>query len=287
MDSTAKNETVIVPTNFNDLDNDSKVEPPSRYHSIVSPEKSTLEVDDSDLKKDYDPEKNDINDEFILTGTSPIYIRHKFAQKVFLTVFIELLFTFGFMLTMYLVEPCRDFFKQFPYLGIVGAVIFVALIIALACKPEIGRNRVGGIIISVTITICLTLVATTSACYFKFAEVLGAMGTTLFVTLCLTIFAIQTKYDFTTWIGYLFVLGCTLIPFGIFAALIRSTIARLIITGIGTILVCFYIILDVQLIMGGKRKYQFSVDDYHFASIVLYSDIISLFLRLLSLIGAK
>ncbi|UKJ87960.1 hypothetical protein MACJ_000402 [Theileria orientalis] len=287
MDSTSKNEPVIVPTNLNDLDSDSKVNPASRYHSIVSPENTTIEADHYDLKKDLDPEKNDVNDEFILTGTSPTYIRHRFARKVFLTVFIQLLFTFGFMLTMYLIEASRNFFKQMPYLGLAGAILFVVLIIALACKPDIARQRVGGIVISVVITICLTLVATTAACYYKLAEVLGAMGTTLFVSLCLTLFAIQTKYDFTSWLGYLFVASCALLSFGIFAILIRSTVVRLVISGLGTLLVCFYIIVDVQLIMGGKRKYQFSVDDYHFASIVLYSDIISLFLRLLSLIGTK
>ncbi|BAM39010.1 uncharacterized protein TOT_010000475 [Theileria orientalis strain Shintoku] len=287
MDSAAKSETVVVPTSSKDLDTDATAKTYSSFHSIVSPENSTLEADDAEPNKDLDPEKSDVNDEFILTGTTPTYIRHRFARKVFLTVLIQLIFTFSFLLTVYLIEASRNFFKEMPYLGIAGGVIFIVLLIALACKPAIARHRVGGVAISVTITIALTLLATTAACYYNIAEILGAMGTTLFVTLCLTIFAIQTKYDFTSWIGYLLVLSCCLLAFGIFAFLIRSTVVRLVVSGLGTLLVCFYIILDVQLIMGGKRKHQFSVDDYHFASIVLYSDIVTLFLRLLSLIGGK
>jgi protein lifeguard len=41
-------------------------------------------------------------------------------------------------------------------------------------------------------------------------------------------------------------------------------------------------VYDAQLIFGGKhRKYQFGIDDYVFASLSLYLDIINLFLIIL------
>lgn len=47
-----------------------------------------------------------------------------------------------------------------------------------------------------------------------------------------------------------------------------------------------YLVFDTQLILGGKhRKYQVSPEEYVFAALNLYLDIVSLFLLLLQLIG--
>jgi len=39
------------------------------------------------------------------------------------------------------------------------------------------------------------------------------------------------------------------------------------------------------MIIGGKHKHKFSVDDYAMAAITLYLDIIQLFLKLLQILG--
>lgn len=47
-----------------------------------------------------------------------------------------------------------------------------------------------------------------------------------------------------------------------------------------------YMVFDTQLILGGKnRKYQVSPEEYVFAALNLYLDIVTLFLLLLQLIG--
>ncbi|CAK0798661.1 unnamed protein product [Prorocentrum cordatum] len=52
---------------------------------------------------------------------------------------------------------------------------------------------------------------------------------------------------------------------------------------------CFsaYIVFDTQMIVGGTHKYQFSVDDYAMAAIMLYIDIIQLFVHLLRIFGNR
>ena len=47
-----------------------------------------------------------------------------------------------------------------------------------------------------------------------------------------------------------------------------------------------YILIDTQLIMGGKR-YELSLDNYVFGAVMLYVDIIELFLKLLRLLGER
>lgn len=59
---------------------------------------------------------------------------------------------------------------------------------------------------------------------------------------------------------------------------------------VGILVFVVYIIYDTQLIMGemgGHKKHQFSVDDYAFAALNLYLDLINLFLHLLHLLGKK
>lgn len=49
-----------------------------------------------------------------------------------------------------------------------------------------------------------------------------------------------------------------------------------------------YIVYDTQLIVGGAhKKHEFGVDDYVFAALNLYLDIINLFIFILSIINDR
>lgn len=47
-----------------------------------------------------------------------------------------------------------------------------------------------------------------------------------------------------------------------------------------------YLMVDTQMILGGKNK-ELSLDDYVLGSVILYADIISLFLKILQILGKK
>merc|ERR1712244_171859 len=56
----------------------------------------------------------------------------------------------------------------------------------------------------------------------------------------------------------------------------------------GVVIFSLFIIYDTQLIVGGThKKHQFTVDDYVFAALNIYLDIINLFLMLLELMGDR
>ena len=46
----------------------------------------------------------------------------------------------------------------------------------------------------------------------------------------------------------------------------------------------FFVVIDTQLIIRGEHKYSFSTEDYIFAALVFYMDIINLFLFILKII---
>lgn len=113
--------------------------------------------------------------------------------------------------------------------------------------------------------------------------VLQAVMFTLGIFVALSLFACQTKYDFTHWAPYLFGALWVLILFGFMSAFFPHTstmelgygvVAALIFSG--------YILVDTQLIM---RHYH--VEEEIAAAISLYLDIINLFLAILRILNSQ
>jgi len=61
---------------------------------------------------------------------------------------------------------------------------------------------------------------------------------------------------------------------------------RLVYASLGVILFSFYLLFDIQMMMGGKNKrFQFEEDQYILAAVVIYLDIINIFLYILEIMG--
>ena len=135
-------------------------------------------------------------------------------------------------------------------------------------------------------TLCEAFLLGTVAAHYDADAVLIAVGITAVVVFALTIFAFQTKWDFTMMGGMLFVLVIVLFCFGIAAAIIQSKILSLVYASIGALIFSAYIVFDTQLMLGGKHKYSLSPEEYIFAALNLYLDIVNLFLFILTIVGA-
>ena len=53
----------------------------------------------------------------------------------------------------------------------------------------------------------------------------------------------------------------------------------------GALIFSLYIVYDTQLMMGGKHKYALSPEEYIFAALNIYLDIINLFRYILLIVG--
>ncbi|XP_068670485.1 protein lifeguard 2-like [Montipora foliosa] len=111
----------------------------------------------------------------------------------------------------------------------------------------------------------------------------------LFQLVCASVmlFACQTKYDFTTCGGILFCAALAVFFPSIFTPLwlaLNTTAGTIILGGVLALLFVAFLAYDVQLVMGG-RKYELSPEEYIFASLILYMDIIRIFLLLLAIFG--
>ena len=104
----------------------------------------------------------------------------------------------------------------------------------------------------------------------------------MFLTACavgiLGSISLYTKVEFMTskWVGYFFLGHFILNIFGLLFFGLNSTLYGFM-SGIA---VSIYLVIDIQMLMDDKRI-QMSVDDYVFASINIYLDIIQIFLKIL------
>nr|POE63540.1 bax inhibitor 1 [Quercus suber] len=113
--------------------------------------------------------------------------------------------------------------------------------------------------------------------------VIQALIFTLGIFVALTLFACQSKYDFTSWMPYLFGALWVLVIFGFMSAFFPRTSAIELGYGVVAALIFSgYILVDTQLVM---RHYH--VEEEIAAAISLYLDIINLFLAILRILNSQ
>ena len=119
--------------------------------------------------------------------------------------------------------------------------------------------------------------------FYKTQIVLNAVILTGGIFVFLTLFACQTKYDFTSWMPYLFGGLWALILFGFMAMFLPySSTGELIYGGIAALIFSGYILVDTQLVL---RKHH--VEEEIAAAISLYLDILNLFLAILRILNSQ
>ena len=101
-----------------------------------------------------------------------------------------------------------------------------------------------------------------------------------------TIYAATTKSDFTASYGIVMILGAILLVLFIVTLFTSSPLIHNIYCGVGVLLFGIYLIIDTQMILGG-RSIELSIDDWALAAMLLYIDIIQIFLYLLQLLGSS
>jgi hypothetical protein len=172
--------------------------------------------------------------------------------------------------------------------AIVGEIVTS---IALICCRGLSRSVPTNYILLGIFTMCEAYLVGFIAAHYEPQIVLAAAFSTAGVTAAISVYAFTTKSDFTVCGPVFLVIGFTLCMTTLFIFIFGITtgqyrVAHMIICGIAVVLFSFYLLFDTQLIMGGKR-YEIEIDDYILGAIILYTDIITIFLYLLRIFGGK
>eukprot|EP00088_Acartia_fossae_P057876 TRINITY_DN6755_c0_g2_i6.p1 TRINITY_DN6755_c0_g2~~TRINITY_DN6755_c0_g2_i6.p1 ORF type:complete len:336 (-),score=112.72 TRINITY_DN6755_c0_g2_i6:703-1668(-) len=221
-----------------------------------------------------------------LNGFGEKAVRRGFIRKVYGILMCQLLITAGIVATLMFVEPVKEYCHQNAWPFITSMVVMLVSIIVLACCESVRRKSPMNFMILGLFTVCEGFLLGTVAGRYETDAVLIAVGITCAVTLALTLFAFQTKIDFTMCGGALFAILVVFILAGFILAFFPSKIKTIVYGAAGALIFSVYLVYDTQLMLGGKHKYALSPEEYVFAALNLYLDIINMFLYILSIVGA-
>ncbi|CAI4223533.1 unnamed protein product [Auanema sp. JU1783] len=217
-------------------------------------------------------------------------IRAAFIRKVFTLVTI--------MLLVVAVMTAVPFFdrdinlKVRSSMGMYWAAygVFFVVYLALVCCESVRRSFPANIILTTIFTLAVGYMTMMITAHHKIETVLFTL---IICTICcggIVIFATQTKYDLTNMMGFLFIASMCLMVFGLVAAVsviwFKSPFLHLIYAALASLLFMFYLAVDIQMLMGG-RKYEISPEDHIFAAVQIFLDIVYIFWMLLSLFGSS
>jgi len=213
-------------------------------------------------------------------------IRMAFIRKVYGILTVQLCVTIAIISMFFFWEDLKMYSRQNVWLFYVAMAITIVCIIALGCCPGVRRTFPMNFIFLGIFTLCEGFLLGVAASRYNAETVLIAAGICAVVVFALTIFAFQTKIDFTMCGGFLFVAVIILFCFGIAMIFWHNKVAYLVYACIGALIFSLYIVFDTQMMLGGKHKYSISPEEHIFAALNLYLDIVQLFMFILSIVGS-
>ncbi|XP_068598798.1 fas apoptotic inhibitory molecule 2b isoform X2 [Brachionichthys hirsutus] len=215
-------------------------------------------------------------------------IRQTFIRKVYAVLLAQLLVTVAIVAVFSFWAPVRFFIQTHPDLYLASYLMFLCTYIALTCCGDLRRQFPWNIILLVLFTLSMAFMMGFMSSFYNTKSVVLCLGITALVCLSVTVFSFQSKVDVTSCHGVLFSLcvvmllcGVTVsivVPFG-YVPWLHAVYA----VG-GAILFTLFLAFDTQLLLGNKR-HAISPEEYIFATLSLYLDIVYLFSFLLQIIG--
>lgn len=258
------------------FDDTNMTEPPPSYQAEASTTAALL----GGVPRSED---DNVPDDFKFGGSvaeATLDIRMQFVRKVYAILTVQLLATAVLSSLTFFSKAYKNWIQSnqwMMWISLFGAIGFMLLTFWKRKSYPTNLMFLAGF----TALEAYSISVITS--FYDVRIVLQALVFTLGIFVALTLFACQTKYDFTSWIPYLFGSLWVLILFGVMAAFFPYNSTIELVYGLVMALVFSgYILVDTQLVM---RHYH--LEEEIAAAISLYLDIINLFLSILRILNSQ
>ena len=119
--------------------------------------------------------------------------------------------------------------------------------------------------------------------------VMQAGAATALVTISLTVYAMRTTVPIEFFGAISCVICLAMLPLMIISFFITNKILNTVYCCMGALLYAIYLIIDTMMITGGKNNMsnvKCSMDDYIIGALMLYLDIVMLFVYILRILGS-
>nr|XP_061789437.1 protein lifeguard 1-like [Nerophis lumbriciformis] len=230
-----------------------------------------------------DPPPFDDNQDFGY-GLDDKSIRRAFIRKVFLVLTAQLVVTFSFVMVFTFVEGIKAFAKENIWPYILSYVTFFVCMCAISCSGNLRRKHPWNLVALSILTLSMSYMVGMIASFHETDIVLMALGITAVVCFTVVVFSLQTKYDFTSCYGVMFVCLVVLVLFSFLCIILQNGILNIFYAGLAALLFTCFLAVDTQLLLANKEL-SLHPEEYIFAALNLYMDIINIFIYILSLVG--
>ncbi len=208
-------------------------------------------------------------------------MRLGFIRKVYGILSMQLILT-TFMCAVSITSKSFAHFQQthpaFIWVSLIGSII---VLLAICCIPGMSRTVPANYLLLFAFTFFESYMVSAVCSTTNPRIVLMAAAMTCAITIALTVYAWTTKTDFTVCGSMLFIASCCLLIMGIFAMFFKFL--HVVVATLGIFIYAIYIIYDTQLLIGNKEN-ALDIEDYIFGALMLYLDVINMFLYILQLL---
>ncbi|XP_032090945.1 protein lifeguard 1-like [Thamnophis elegans] len=212
-------------------------------------------------------------------------VRRSFLWKLYLMLAFQLGYTVGIICMFIYWKFLKIWVRRRPWFCYSLLPAILLMVIALACCDQARRKFPLNVILLALFTILMGTWLGSLDAFFDADSLMWTVGSTALVTLGLCFFALQKKWQLTITSGILLVLLYTVAIIGTLCIIMPSELTDVFYTGIGTLLFGIYLLVDTQLMLGKRHHYRLTPDEYVFAVLNVYIDILNLFLFILRFVG--
>eukprot|EP00922_Rhytidocystis_sp_ex-Travisia-forbesii_P021156 GHVS01031028.1.p1 GENE.GHVS01031028.1~~GHVS01031028.1.p1 ORF type:complete len:280 (-),score=17.34 GHVS01031028.1:256-1095(-) len=214
-------------------------------------------------------------------------LRHGFIRKVYGIVASQFTLTAVVVWLFLCVQPLKIWVMAHGTLLATWSVFgsFVTLCY-LICAAGASQSYPSNYVLLCLFTICESVMVGYISAFCDATVVLQAFIATSVLVTSLVVFSLQTTYDFTSWVAVMVYVLLAFIVVGTLKALFwHSETLELLLSGGMALVFCIYLVVDTQLLIG-RGKIRLGQDDYILGALMIYLDIINLFIELLRIFGS-
>ena len=211
-------------------------------------------------------------------------IREGFIAKVYGILACQLLLLFLIVLLGFINSTFHELLLTSKFIYILTFILFIMCILIIIFNPSLLQKVPINYIILFIFTFSYSWWIALYTINFSPSIVLISIFLTLVTVATLTIYAQRTKNDFSVIGGILINSFVLLLSCSLVLIFVDISLFNVIMVFFGLIIFSLYLLFDVQLVIG-KGQIKYGEDDYIFAALNLYIDIIGIFVRILELVG--
>ena len=213
-------------------------------------------------------------------------IRRGFLHKVLAILFFQMLISILFVLCSVFIEEFKEFQTSNVFLILIAIFAEIFLFFLMICNPKLCRKVPMNYFLLFVFTIAVSYILSFICANTDPQAVLIATISTTVIVALLGFWSFFTTKDLTTKVGFLLYLPVAAIILILFLTVWRVYITGIVISLIFVGIFSAFLAYDLQRV-SGKFGVEYEIDDYVFAALMIYIDIILIFKTLLAIFGTK